>query len=375
MASFPVYGEIDFLDSIKKEELTMKKKIFVGCLVLMCLLAVVSQSRGAEVIKLSFATFNPPTHPISVLEAQMCDEIKKRTNGQVQISYYPGGTLAGPTKIYSAITEGIADIGMSALGYTPGRFPLMDLFVLPLGFPSAWVVSKTANDFYNKFRPKEFDDVRVFYMHLPGPFVIQTMKKPVKTLEDLKGMRLRAIGVFADTLKALGGTPIPLEMPDVYESLRRGVLDGNFGPMEMLSDWKIGELEKYVTASWKVGNSGAFYLAMNKQKWNNLPPEIKKVFEEVTAEYSEKIFVARNESDIRGREFLKKNGGQIIELSETESARWVKAVQPVIAEYKKGLVAKGFSTQEIDGYLNYITERVQYWRQVEKKQNIPTPYN
>jgi TRAP-type transport system periplasmic protein len=353
----------------------MKKKLFLGLFVISLILTMFSASHGAEVIKLTFSSFLPPVHPLSVLESQFCDEVKKRTNGRVEISYYSSGTLTGATQIYNGIIEGVSDMGMTAVGFTMGRFPLSELFTLPLGFPSAWVSGKVANDFYEKFKPKEYDKFHVLYLSGVGPFIIQSLKKPVRTMEDLKGLKLRAPGIIGETAKLLGATPLPLEMSDAYEALRRGVLDGILGPTEMLSDWKVGELEKYVTASWKVGSSHVWYLAMNKDKWNSLPPDVQKVFTEVAAEYKEKIFVSRNQSDIRGKEFLEKNGGKMIDLSDAESARWIKAVKPLIDNYKKELVSKGFSAKEIDGYLSYIAERIEYWKKIEKEKGIPRPYN
>jgi TRAP-type C4-dicarboxylate transport system substrate-binding protein len=301
--------------------------------------------------------------------------VKKRTNGRVEISYYPSGTLTGPTQIYNGIIQGISDIGMSAVGYTMGRFPLSELFTLPLGFPSAWVSGKVLNDFYVKFKPKEYDNFHVLYLTGVGPFVIQSLKKPVKTLEDMKGMKLRGPGMIGETLKLFGAIPVPLESSEIYEALRRGVLDGVMMPTEVLSDLKLGELEKYVTASWKAGTSHAWYTAMNKDKWNSLPPDVQKVITEVAGEIKEKILVSRNESDIKGVDFLKRNGGQVIELSDAESARWIKAVKPLIDTYKKELVSKGFSAKEIDGYLSYIAERIEYWKKIEKEKGIPKPYN
>ncbi len=102
--------------------------------------------------------------------------------------------------------------------------------------------------------------------------VIQTLSKPVKTLEELKGLKIRGTGRVGDIVKALGATPMPIEMVDLYESLRRGVIDGNMGPLEQLKGFKIGELIKYVTESWKVGSVFGFYVTMNKRKWDSLPP-------------------------------------------------------------------------------------------------------
>jgi TRAP-type C4-dicarboxylate transport system substrate-binding protein len=276
--------------------------------------------------------------------------------------------------MFNAVVQGIADIGLTFISYNRGRFPVTEALDLPHGFPSGWVSGQVENDFYNQFKPKEWDSVHVLYFHGSGPFLLQTLKKPVRRLEDLKGLKIRAIGVMADAVKGLGATCVPMEMADVYESLRRGTLDGIFGPFEQLKGWKTGELIKYVTTSWRVGVSAVAYVVMNKDKWNSLPPDIKKIFDEVSAEFKEKYLVMWVEIDIEGRDFLKSQGGQVIPLEDAEANRWIKAVQPVMANYKSSMVSAGHSDKDIDGYVNYIKERIEYWRKIEKEKGIPTPY-
>jgi TRAP-type C4-dicarboxylate transport system substrate-binding protein len=352
----------------------MRSKVFLVVLALSLVLGMASFSRAAEPIKLTYANYFPPTHPVAVMAGQYCEEVKKRTDGRIDIAYHPGGTLATGPKVFNAVVQGVADMGLSATPYNRGRFPVTEILDLPHGFPSAWVSGQVQNDFYNKFKPKEWDDVHVLYFHSCGPFLLNTLKKPVKTLEDLKGLKIRGQAGIADTIKALGGTPIPLEQADVYESLRRGVIDGVFGPFEVLKGWKFGELIKYTTVSWRVGVGAVFYVVMNKDKWNSLSPDLKKTVTDVTAEYKDKFFLMWNQTDIDGRDFLKSQGGQVIPLSDAEANRWVKAVQPVLADYKKGMIAKGFSGADVDTQIKYIQERIEYWRKVEKERNIPTPY-
>jgi TRAP-type C4-dicarboxylate transport system substrate-binding protein len=366
----------DFLVIREKNKKTggriMRCKCITLLLVGLVVLAMAPLSMGAEkTISLTYANYFPPTHA-SVMAGQFCDEVKKRTNGRMEIAYHPGGTLATGPKIFNAVVQGVADIGLSATPYNRGRFPVTEILDLPLGFPSAWVSGQVQNDFYNKFKPKEWDDVHVLYFHSVGPFLLNTLKKPVKTLEDLKGLKISAKSVIADTMAALGATPIPLEQVDVYESLKRGVIDGIFGPFEILQGWKFGELTKYTTLSWKVGSCATFYVAMNKEKYGALPPDLKKIFDQVSAEYKDKFLVMWNQTDINGRDFLKEKGGQMIPLSDAEAARWVKAVQPVLANYKSEMVKKGFAEKDIDGHFAFIKERIEYWKKVEKERKIPT---
>ena len=179
---------------------------------------------------------------------------------------------------------------------------------------------------------------------------------------------------MADVIKALGAVPIPLEMPDVYESLRRAVIDGVTVDLSTLKYWKFADVVKYVTADWRLGTGYTFYFVMNKAKWNSLPADIKKIFVEVSNETREKQAVLWNEMDIEGKEVFTKAGGQILPLSDAETAKWVKAVEPVISAYKKDMVSKGHKEAEIDSWLSYIKERTEYWRKEEKQRKVAAPF-
>jgi len=331
-------------------------------------------ARAAEVIKLKAANYLPVTHPMSSLGGWFCDEIKKRTNGQVEITYYPGGTLLNPVKMYDGVVTGIADLGLSHIQYTRGRFPVMEVFDLPLGFPNGWVATQVATDFYNKYKPSEWNDVTVLYMSPTGPAVLETVSKAVKKMEDLKGLKLRAAGQMTEVVKALGAVPIPLEMPDVYDALRRGVIEGITVDLSTLKFWKFAEVTKYVTADWQLGTVITFYWVINKNKWNALPPNIQKIFTEVGLEAKEKQAALWNQMDIDARDYFKSMGGQVISLSDAEAARWIKAVEPIIGAYKKNMVAKGQKESEIDTWISYIKERVEYWRKEQTRRKIPAPF-
>jgi len=352
----------------------MRKSITLLLVAVVFVFATHSLTRAAEVIKLKAANYLPVTHPMSQLSGWFCDEIKKRTNGQVEISYYPGGTLLNPVKMYDGVVTGIADLGLSHIQYTRGRFPVMEVFDLPLGFPSGWVATQVATDFYNKHKPTEWNDVNVLYVTPTGPAVLETISKPVKTLEELKGLKIRATGQMTEVIKALGGIPIPLEMPDVYDALRRGVIDGVTVDLSTLKHWKFAEVTKYVTADWQLGTVITFYWVINRSKWNALPPDIQKIFTEVASATREKQAALWNQMDIEGVDLFKSGGGQVIPLSDTEAARWVKAVDPIIGTYKKNMASKGYKETEVDDWLKYITGRIEYWKKLQKERGIAAPF-
>jgi TRAP-type C4-dicarboxylate transport system substrate-binding protein len=112
----------------------------------------------------------------------------------------------------------------------------------------------------------------------------------------------------------------------------------------------------------------------NKAKWNSLPAEAKQVFTEMAGQYIDLWAVEWNKTDIVGKEYFLEKGGQIIPLSEAEMARWSKAVEVVIADYKKDMVSKGFAAAEVDSWISFIKERIAYWKNQEKARKIPTAY-
>ena len=358
----------------RKEELKMGRKVAWGVFVVSFLFLVVSSSYAAEVIKLKFANYFPPTHMNSVIMGKYCEELNKKLAGKVELTQYTGSTLLSAPKMAAGVAGGIADIGLSNLSYTRGRFPVMEIMELPHGFPSAWIAGHVANDFYDKYKPKDFEAYQVLMLSTSPINVVQTLNKPVKTLEDIKGLKLRGTGRLGDIVKALGATPIPIETPDLYDGLKRGVIEGAYLPDETLKGFKTGELIKYVTASWRVGSAYCFYVLMNKQKWGSLPADVQKIMADFSKEFIERWTVEWNNIDIEGKDFFLKQGGQVVTVPDADSPQWIKAVQPVIGDYKKDLVSKGYKTGDIDNWIGFVTNRIQYWKGEEKAKKIPTTY-
>ena len=154
----------------------------------------------------------------SINSSEWSKEIEKRTNGKVKINYYSGGTLMPAPQTYDSIVKGIADIGFSIMSYTRGKFPLTEVIDLPLGYKSGYTATKLINAYYAKFRPKEFDETKVLYLHAHGPGILNT-KKPVYKLEDLKGMKIRSTGLSSKIAQSLGAAPVGMPIPETYYAL------------------------------------------------------------------------------------------------------------------------------------------------------------
>ncbi|HUT97070.1 MAG TPA: TRAP transporter substrate-binding protein DctP [Dehalococcoidales bacterium] len=312
-----------------------------------------------ETFELTYNNFFPPTNYNSILADAFCKEIEARTDGRVTFTYYPAGGLAAAADTYDAVVEGIADIGMSCLAYTMGRFPASELVDLPHGYPNGWVATMVATDFYNEFMPDEFDDSHPLYFHAHGPGIVFTVDKPVRTLEDMQGLVLRSTGNGAAIAEALGATGYAAAQGDAYELMSKGTIDGSMTPMEPLLGWKQAEVVNYVTNCYDVAYTTDFFVVMNLDKWNELPDDIQDIFTEVSEEWAEKHAMLWSYYDIAAKEyFLSFAGKEVIELSATEMARWVDAAAVVKDNYMVDKAALGLSVDDFEDYLN---ERVDYW--------------
>lgn len=333
--------------------------LFVLILVAVPIFSACAAPQPAEVIKLTYADFFPPTNWNSILARLWCDEINKQTNGQVEITYYPAGQLAASDKIADAVATGIADIGMSCTAYTVGRFPASELIDMPHAYPNGWTATKTAWDFLTKFKLAEWDKYHLLYFHAHGPQVIFTTKKPVRKLEDLKGLVIRSTGIGAKIVEALGAKGYGAGQGDAYELMSKGTIDGSFAPREPLKGWKQVEVVNYVTATYGIGSTAGFYVCMNRAKWDALPRDIQDKFTKISEEWVDKHAMSWTAYDKAAIDlFTSTPGKELIELNATEMARFVAAAKPALDAYMVDRAAKGLPVAE---YEKYLTERVAYW--------------
>jgi len=328
----------------------MCRKIKLFCVLALVLILGFSLQSGvsevfAKTTELNYSIFFPATHGHTLLATEWAKEVEKRTNGAVKINMFPGATLTPADQTYDGVVKGIADIGMSVLSYNKGRFPMSEVIDLPLGYKSGVQATGLANAFYKEFNPKELSDVKIMYLHGHGPGIFHT-KKPVKVMEDLKGMKIRCSGTSAKVVSALGATPVAMPQNEAYESLQKGVVDGLVSPIETLKGWKFAEVIKSTTQNFDSAYTLGFFVAMNKKKWDALPKDVQETIEKINEEWIPKTGKAWDEFDKIGTEFTLAQGNQIIPLSKEENERWAKTVKPVLEEYTANMKQKGLPGEE-----------------------------
>jgi len=299
----------------------------------------------AKPVSLNYSTHMPAQHGLTIMATEWGKEIEKRTQGKVKFTVMAGGTLLAADKAYDGIVKGIADAGLAVPGFTRGRFPLSEVIDLPLGYKSATAATKLANIYYNKFKPKEFAESQVMYVHAHGPGVLHS-KKAVNKMEDLKGMKIRCTGLSAKIAAAIGGAPVAMPITDTYDSLSRGVVDASFASIEAAEGWKWAEVTKFIIESAGIGYTTAFFIVMNKRVWNSLDPGTQKIIEGVNQEWIGKEANDWERIEKSGRDFAVKAGNKIIQFSKEEDEKVAKAVKPLLDDYVATMKKNGLPGDE-----------------------------
>jgi TRAP-type transport system periplasmic protein len=308
-------------------------------------------SRAADPIELKLTHWQPTDNVIHkdvfVPWAKMVEE---KTGGRVKVKIFPSELLAKARDTYESVVNGTADIGFSHLGLNPGVFTINQIFGLPFLYPEAPVGSRVITEVYEKEPAlhSEFKDVKVLWFLSSTMLRFHTATKPIRTLEDLKGLKIRTGGgPQAATLKSLGATPVAISPPDVYTALERGTVDGLTFPWEALADFKIDEVTKYHTTAGLWG--GPFYVVMNLKRWNSLPPDVQKALDSVSGKWaSEFSSDLREKADLEAREKIRKlKGHEFIDVSPEELGRWKTAAMPIWDEFLSSVEKKGIPGKKI----------------------------
>ncbi len=347
--------------------LRFKNKNMLVFLVIMLLIALTGCSSTEstpeqgkpQTIELKLAHFFPGTHPAETeLVQPWAKAVEKATNGQVKITSYPGETLLKADAIYDGVVNGIADIGLSCFAYTRGRFPVLEAFELPgITYNNSKVASKVAWEGIKQLNPEEVQDTKLMMVLTTGPGDLFT-KVPVRNLNDLQGLEIRATGLSAKTLEMLGATPVAMPQSEAYEALSKGVVQGNLSPVEVLKGWRHAEVTDYLTLTPFLYNT-LFFITMNLDQWNSLSPDVQKAIEEVNEKYFQEVAMGlwdkQNESALKWA--VEEMGMEVITLAEEEKERWIERVKPIQDQFVAKMNEKGLNGQEILDTVKSLAEK------------------
>lgn len=310
------------------------------------LIAAVAQ---AQTVTLKVHHFLPATSNVqrNVIEP-WCNKVAAESAGKLKCQIYPAMQLGGtPAQLFDQARDGVADIVWTVPTYAAGRFTKSEVFELPFMAHSAKGGSQALWTYVQKHALDEFKGTRPIFLHMHDGSVLHMAKKPVQTLEDLKGLKVRAATrINARMLTALGAAPVQMPLPQVPEALSKGVIDAAMVPWEGVPAVKLHEITKYaldVPAGAPHFSNSIFAFTMNQAKYDGLPADLKKVIDansglQASATAGEKGFDAAAEPH---RKLSRDRGNTISALSDAEYKRWVKACENVDDDWIKEAAAKG----------------------------------
>ena len=315
-------------------------------------LALLAGGAQAQEVTLKVHHFLPAGSAANTMFIQpWCEKIAKESNNRMKCQIYPSMQLGGtPPQLYDQVKDGVVDVIWTLPGYTAGRFPMTEVFELPFMMQSPEATSKALWDYVQQVDAAEFKDVKPLAFHVHGDGVFHLVNKPIRTLADLKGLKLRAPTRQTNKfLAALGATPVAMPVPQVSEALSKGVIDGAVVPYEVVPSVKIQELVKYhseTDPAEPAFYTSTFIFAMNKARYESLPADLKKVIDNNSGQALSgqigKVFVA---ADAEGKKLCVKNTTNVIPASEL--ANWKKAGQPVVDAWVADMNAKGQNGKQL----------------------------
>lgn len=306
-------------------------------------------AQGTEELKLS--TFVPPSHIIYArVLTPWAQELAQKSNNRLTVRFFPSMQLGGrPPELYRQMLQGISDICFTLPGYTSSDFPMMALTELPGMATNADDGTRKLWSHFDRFLAREYQGAKPLMLWNSDTASIMSKSKPVRVLEDLKGMKVRTPSAAQSAqIDALGAIPIDMPAGQIYNALDRGVVDASQIPMSAALDFKLIEVARYFTVNAPLGRS-PFLVAMNRARYDKLAPDLRKLIDDTTGlSLSLKGAQTYDTQNTRAIEAVKKDR-ELITLSTEEHGRWLEAFRPLInrkAEEgeKAGLPARGLLT-------------------------------
>jgi TRAP-type C4-dicarboxylate transport system substrate-binding protein len=298
-------------------------------------------------VTLEFSSFLPAQEKLSLMLQEWGRELEKRSGGRVKVNYHPGSTLTPPPQTYDSVVKDIIDVGFGPMGATSGRFPMMEVLDLPLGLKSSESASALSNELVRHFKPKELSDVKVLFMTSSPPAYIQS-RKPLKSLKDLQGVKLRALGgTTVKVIQSLGAVPVGIPTNDVYDALSKGIIEGAPVIHDALVAFKWGDSLKHTTLNLRTSYTNNGYFVMNKKRFASLPSDVQKIVDALSDEYSVKLARLWDQKEADAIAMMQRGGHTTHALDAAEEEAWFRKVAPVFDEYVKDKTAKGLPAADV----------------------------
>jgi TRAP-type transport system periplasmic protein len=307
-----------------------------------------------QTVTLKFHTFMAPTSNVWLnMHKAWMDRVEKDSGGRIKFEAYPAMQLGGtPVQLYDQARDGVVDVVWTLPGNTAGRFPRVEVFELPFIMSNAEATSKAYWEYVQTMAPDEFKDTQVIALQVHGPGVIHTAEKPVKSVADMRGLKMRApTRQVNKMLASLGATPVGMPLPQIPDALSKGTIQGCVIPWEVVPSVKVHELTKYHAEFDPAGGAlytTTFVMAMNKAKYASLPPDLKKIIDRNSGiETSGWLGKTQQAGDAAGRKAAVDHGNTIFTVPAAEAQEFRRRSRSIEVEWVEDMNKRGFDGRKL----------------------------
>jgi TRAP-type transport system periplasmic protein len=299
-----------------------------------------------QTTNLRFSTWHVPvSREVKTVWEPMLEELKKKSGGRITSALYAGGALGKAPEHYDVVAKGLSDMGYFTATFTPGRFPLTDVLSLAAWVDGKDVATDIGNAMYKRVLHQEFQGVKMVELNGCIQSFLWT-KKPVKKLEDMKGLRIRTPGGHqTNYLKVLGAEPIFMPLGDVYMAMETGTIDGIVTCPPMVLAFKLNEVAKYgVVTTFGCVSEGVI---MNNDSWKKTSEDLKPVVEDVCHNPFQTTGGLGREVYKKMMQELGDKKVDLFNLPPQEAERWYERFRDVTKKWVADLEAKGLKAKEV----------------------------
>jgi len=337
---------------------TMVVVVLVALVAILPCCIISTPAFAATAVTLTGETWTPTmSPPARIIGPEFSKGLEQATGGMVKTNWHTASPLGPPPELYTRLVTRVIDWGQFNAGYTPGVFPMTEMFELPLRYPSAEILTRAMIEIYKKgYCDKEYGDVKVLFYYAIGPYQLWSNAK-ITRVEDLVGKKLRCPSpTYTEITKVLGGIPIFMPSGEIYTSMQKGIIDATWACADMAVAFKIGEIAKYVVLT-NIGTTTQTW-AMHKTPFNALPPAGKKYIEENWEKLS--LFGARtfDEYNEKGFAYARQHKVETIAWSEAELKKMDKMITPVFKTFAAKLEGKGLPGMKALSELHQALEKL-----------------
>lgn len=338
-------------------------KVFSRAAVLTAALALAGATalpaQAQQKFEMKLAYFVGDQHAMSQWLIKWSENLEKQSGGRITVKRFPNAQMGPTPQHYDFARTGQADVAWFLHGGTPGRFPLTEVINLPFMVGSSEIGTKVLNDseLRSQYLDAEHKGIKLLMLLTHQPGGPHTTKKPIRTLEDFKGLRLRfASPTVRDLVAALGANPVGVAPTDQAEQLQKGTIDGvfiDYGGAGIA--FRLGGTLKYSTELYAYVTS--FGIGMNEDFWNKLPADLKKLVVDTMTGKEKEVGEAWDALDVPGKKALMDGGGEAIKFSAADMAK-VREIGAQVSEAKiKELEGKGLPARAVYNKMRELAEK------------------